>query len=65
MKEEKLMKLKKTVALLMAGTLLAGMLAGCNSAPSGESDAPNQTPSAQSSDAPPQDNHNPVSITVI
>lgn len=44
MKGEKLMKLKKTVALLMAGTLLAGMLAGCNSAPSGgirrpESDA--------------------------
>lgn len=64
MKEEKLMKLKKTAALLMAGTLLAGMLAGCSSAPSGESAAPNQTPSAQSSDAPSQDNHNPVSITV-
>lgn len=64
MKEEKLMKLKKTVALLMAGTLLAGMLAGCNSASSGESAAPNQTPSAQSSGAPTQDDHNPVSITV-
>ena len=58
------MKLKKTVALLMAGTLLAGMLAGCNSASSGESAAPNQPPSAQSSGAPTQDDHNPVSITV-
>lgn len=57
--------MKKLIALLLAGAMCAGLLAGCGGNNGGDAGAPNGTPAPSQSQAPVEDNNEPAGGSIL